>query len=284
MLVEIYRWHVFYLWKWGRNVKELCRNPQWISPNNKVHCRVVTEINQFFGCYSLSDRQLNWNRFICQANRYLHSSSYHPYRCKKRILYSQVLRLNRICSKNNFFDIPYNNLEKWLSERGYSEKLVPKEILKARGQLRETVLDKEKMSRNDERVTFNITYCPIFKNIRNILEKLHILLAPDQQHRKVFTDIPRIGFKNGKSLKDHLVRSVLPKIDVAGNSGPCGGKRPPRELCKLMKKTSTFKKRNSDEIYHIRKPLNCNSKNTVYLTEYNQCWKQYTGSSTTISL
>ena len=82
------------------------------------------------------------------------------------------------------------------------------------------------MSRNDNRVTFNITYYPVFKNIRIVLEGLHILLAPDQQHRNVFTDIPRIGFKNSKSLKDHLVRSVLPKIDVAGNSGACSGKRP----------------------------------------------------------
>ena len=97
------------------------------------------------------------------------------------------------------------------------------------------------MSRNDDRVTFNITHYPLFKTIRIILEKLHILLAPDEKRRKVFTDIPRIGFKNGKCLKDHLVRLVLPKIDVAANSGPCGGKKPPCELCKLMKKTSTFK-------------------------------------------
>ena len=48
-----------------------------------------------------------------------------------------------------------------------------------------------------------------------------------------------------------------------------------------MKKTSTFKKQSSDKIYHILKPLNCNSKNTVYLIECNQCWKQYTGSSKT---
>ena len=82
-------------------------------------------------------------------------------------------------------------------------------------------------------------------------------------------------------MKDHLVRSVLPKIDVVNNSGPYGGKWPPCELCQLMKKTSTFKKRTSDKIYHIHKPLNCNSKNTVYLIKCNQCWKQYTGSSKT---
>ena len=46
----------------------------------------------------------------------------------------------------------------------------------------------------------------------------------------------------------------------------------------MMKKPPTFKTRNSDEIYHIHKPLNCNSENTVYLIECNHCWKQYTGS------
>ena len=232
---------------------------------------------------SLIDGQIETDLYVkpTDSYQYLHSSSCHPYHCKKSIPYSQALRFNGICSKNNFFDIRCNNLEKWLSERGYNEKLIHKEILKARSQSRQTLLNQEKMSRNDDRVTFNITYYPVFKDIRIVLEELHILLAPDEQHRKVFTDAPRIGFKNGKGLKDTLVRSVLPKIDVAGNFGPCGGKRPPCELYKVMKKTSTFKKRNSDETYHIHQALNCNSKNKVYLIECNQCWKQYTGSSKT---
>ena len=46
-------------------------------------------------------------------------------------------------------------------------------------------------------------------------------------------------------------------------------------------RSSTFKKWNSDETYHINEALNCNSKNTVYLIECNQYWKQYTGSSKT---
>ena len=72
------------------------------------------------------------------------------------------------------------------------------------------------MPRNNDRFTFNITYYHVFKNIINILDELHILLAPDEQYKKISTIIPRIGFKNGKSLKNHLARSILPKIDVAG--------------------------------------------------------------------
>ena len=277
-----YRDDIFFIWEHG---EEKLRN--FLETLNEFHPTIKftaewsqKSINFLDVTVSLINGQIETDLFVkfTDSHQYLHSSSCHPYHCKKSILYNQALRLDQICSKNNFFDIHCNNLEKWLSERGYSEKLVCKETLKARSQSRETLLDKEKMSRNDSRVTFNITYYSVFKNIRNVLEELHILLAPDEQHKKILTDIPRIGFKYGKSLQDHLVRSVLPKIDVAGHSGPCSGKRPPCKLCKLMKKTSTFKKRNSDEIYHIHKPLNCNSKNTVYLIECNHCWKQYTGS------
>ena len=62
---------------------------------------------------------------------------------------------------------------------------------------------------------------------------------------RFFTVTPRIDFKNGKILKNLLVvSSVLPKIDVAGNSGPCGGKRLFLEFYKLTKKTSIFKSKN----------------------------------------
>ena len=40
------------------------------------------------------------------------------------------------------------------------------------------------MSRNEDTVTFDITYYlafMVFQNIRNILEELHILLAPDDR-------------------------------------------------------------------------------------------------------
>ena len=53
---------------------------------------------------------------------------------------------------------------------------------------------------------FNITYHPVFCNVRKILEEIHVILAPDDRRKKVFPDIPLIGFKDNKSLRDHLVR------------------------------------------------------------------------------
>ena len=65
------------------------------------------------------------------THQYLHASSCHVFHSKKSIPYSQALRLNRICSENSFFDKRCNDLEIWLKGRGYSDKVVQKQILKS---------------------------------------------------------------------------------------------------------------------------------------------------------
>ena len=76
-------------------------------------------------------------------HQYLHYSSCHPYHCNKGIQYSQALPLDRICSDPISFDRRCNDLEKWLIERGYSEREVRKQILRARGFSRDSLLERE---------------------------------------------------------------------------------------------------------------------------------------------
>ena len=72
-------------------------------------------------------------------------------------------------------------MEKWQAERKYSEKSVSTEILKVRAFSSETLLGHEKLMQNDDVVAFNI------------LDGLHILLAPEQNHEKLLANIPRTG-------------------------------------------------------------------------------------------
>ena len=51
----------------------------------------------------------------------------------------------------------------------------------------------------------NSTYFQVFQSIRNILQELHLLLAPDKEHKKVFPNVPVVGFCNGKTFKEYLV-------------------------------------------------------------------------------
>ena len=59
--------------------------------------------------------------------------------------------------------------------------------------------------------------------MRKILKELHLLLTLDQAHERVFSEVPIIEFKNTKSLKDHLVRAVLPQLDRESRSKPYEG-------------------------------------------------------------
>ena len=42
--------------------------------------------------------------------------------------------------------------------------------------------------------------------------RIHLILTPDNEHNKVFRDVPVIGFNRAKSLQDILVRAKIPQI------------------------------------------------------------------------
>ena len=96
------------------------------------------------------------------THQYLHASSCHDSHCEKPIPFGQALCLNRICSENAFFDKRCNELEVWLKKRGYSDKLVRGQMLKARKFSWSEVLNKQKCVGNKYRFVFKITYHPVF--------------------------------------------------------------------------------------------------------------------------
>ena len=97
-----------------------------------------------------------------ETHQYLHAVSCHVSHCKNSIPFNQALCLNRICSENAFFDNQCNKLGVWLKERGYSDKLVRGQILKARKFSRSDVLSKQKHVGNKNRFVFNVIYHPVF--------------------------------------------------------------------------------------------------------------------------
>ena len=58
------------------------------------------------------------------------------------------------------------------------------------------------------------TFYPAFRHLKSQLKELHVILACDEAHKKVFPEVPITGFKNNKNLKSHLVRATLPDIEV----------------------------------------------------------------------
>ena len=65
------------------------------------------------------------------GHQYLHFDSCHASHTKASIVYSQVLRMKRICSRRSDLIVIINKLEDWFREKGYPEEIVNKETKRA---------------------------------------------------------------------------------------------------------------------------------------------------------
>ena len=65
------------------------------------------------------------------AHSYLHFSSCHPSHCKNNIPYSQMLRLRRICSKEEDFRMRCEEFSKYFLERGYKKSVIERAVKRA---------------------------------------------------------------------------------------------------------------------------------------------------------
>lgn len=178
------------------------------------------------------------------------------------------------------FENRCEDLYDWLRERGYKGKLVEDQIKRACEFDRNELLTKGKPVRKNV-ISLNIEYHPAFSKLSRVLKELDCILQGDEQHRKVFNDTPLVGFRNGKSLKNTLVRAVLPKIDSSKDepgSKKCG--KINCEVCHNLMNTKDFESTTTGEKFTIQKgPLNCNSDKVIYLVTCKVCRTQNVGST-----
>ena len=108
--------------------------------------------------------------------------------------------------------------------KGYSEKMVKEQILQVHEHSRERLLENVKSDSNQKKLTFNhlISYYLVYQNVKNILQELHILLTSDKEHKKLFQDIPGVGFHDSESQKDHLFKKKSLNVEITGRSESCG--------------------------------------------------------------
>ena len=155
-------------------------------------------------------------------------------------------------------------------ERGYNEKMIRKQILSSREHSRNDLFEKAKQQMSEKKLTFNITYYPAFENVRIIMERLHILLTLNKKHKKVFAGVPIVGFRNGKSLKDYLVRAKLSKLEESGRCEPRGKKT--CLVCDSISTTTTFTAEAYQKTFKIQNdPLNCDSEKVLCLLKCKVC-------------
>ena len=98
--------------------------------------------------------------------------------------------------------------------------------MKVRKFPRKDFLNQDSKTKRRNKLVFNFTYHPAYSKLKQILSNINLLFTPDAQHCKVFTEVPILGFKWGKSLKDLLVMAKVPVgNETDRKSCGCQGKR-----------------------------------------------------------
>ena len=243
--------------------------------NIKFSDEVNKESIQFFDLnIRLSDGNVSIDLYVNSTGRhqFLHYISSRPDNTKCSIVFSQALRVSRICLEKLDFLKHLEKMKTWLLVRGYPEYLIESDVKRVK------FVSK---NRNTERgksfkaIPFVMTYHPKLNSLKEIILKYLDLLYTGDKVKRVFTHKPMISFRRARKLSSYLVRAKLYPTERIEGCYKCGRKR--REVCINVDETSTFTSTVTGETFIISFRFDCNEICLVYLLNCNKCKMQYVG-------
>ena len=126
--------NVFFIWTHGKEkLEELLKDFNNYHPNIKFTHELNKENIPFLDLkVSLSGGQLTTDLHIKSTDKhqYLDYTSAHPDHTKHSTVFSQALRVSRICSNDRDFERHLDDMESLFQARGYPKNLVQKEMSK----------------------------------------------------------------------------------------------------------------------------------------------------------
>ena len=244
-------------------------------PNIKFICESGKENITFLDLnFSLSGSKLTTDLHTksIDKHQYLNYASAHPGHTQRSIIYSQALRMSRICSNTTDFEKHLVDMKSWFQARGYPSDLFQKEMnrVKFSGNW-----DKNKTNKKSKGVPLVVAFHPLVKYFSNIMHKNLYLLYMDQETQRIFTPGLMITSRSVRKLSRYLVRAKLYPLERTVGSCKYNGKR--CIVCDNVTKTSTLTSTGTQNTSKINHQFNCSEKCLVYLLTCNKCFKQYGG-------
>ena len=205
---------VFFIWSHGEEMLQLFLTD---LHNYNPHIKFTYEFNKEHISFldlkvSLCGGQLTTGLHVRLTDRhqYLHYTSAHPNHTKRSIVYSQSLKLSRICSYKNDFEKHLEEMKSCFRVRGYPDNVMKKEMdkvcfLKSTGNKRK--------SQESKGVPLVLTFHTKFKLIGQLLNTHLHMLYMDQETKNVFTPGPMATFRSARKLSSYIVRAKLYPIE-----------------------------------------------------------------------
>ena len=143
----------------------------------------------------LIDGKLETDLYMKPTDRhqYLHYLSFHPEYTKRSIVYSQTLRVNRLCSLEKNFNYQKLNMKESFIKRGYPESVIDKEMKKVRFSEQG-----QKSKKVEKGVPFAVTYYLILSKLSSIIHRNLYLLYVNQEVKNVFTPVPIMSYRSAR--------------------------------------------------------------------------------------
>ena len=181
---------VFFIWTHGEENHESFINDlnnyhpniNFIHESNKEHIPFL-DLN-----VNLLSNKFSTDLYIKSTDRhqYLHYTSSHPEHTKKSVVYSQALRLSRICSEEKDFEKHICEMKSWFSWMGYLQKLVETEASKVKFSGQRVF----HWTKAEKGVLLVVTYQPLLKIIGKIIHDNLYLLYMNGELKHLFTPGP----------------------------------------------------------------------------------------------
>ena len=142
-------------------------------------------------------------------------------------MYSQALRLNRVCSSEKDFKGHVDRMKECFLAKDYPENVVNEQINKV-------VFGKSQPSRNNSEngISFVVTYHPKVKKPGKLIKNLLPFLYSDEEVQKVFSPPPMVSYRSATKIRDYIVRSKLYSRERNVGCGGCENGR-----CQVCKKS-----------------------------------------------
>ena len=212
-------------------------------------------------------------------HQYLHFSSSHPLSLKKSIVFSQCLRLKRICSDPIDYKDSISRLTGFFLSNGYPLLTIKSGIAKADPYKREDLLRYKEKSGGD-RIPLVFDHHPNIRNLAHTLKTDFASLQEDSNLSELFSEPPVLALRQPPNLKQILTSSKLPKTHTPpmGNT-KCNKSR--CQVCHYIDTGNTVQIPGCNLVFYPPN-LNCDSSNIVYIIFCTYCQDgNYVGETST---
>jgi hypothetical protein len=211
---------------------------------------------------------------------FLRRDSCHPNHCKTGLIYSQFLRLKRICSTNEAFLRRALEFRRYFLNRGYTRHQIDTAYLKSSTLKREDLL-KYKEVKPTNRVPCVVTYHPNITRLSSILREHIPILAVDDICRKAFPEAPMVAYRRLSNIKQLITRTDIQTLEhrhapsVPIKNPRC--ERAPCQTCKIHNQSERVNNTHSRRSIKVENPGTCTTANCIYCIQCIRCKKLYIG-------